>query len=91
MSYNELLEIIECRWDEMQTKETFMEYITIKGLEVIKSHIKEHSAEVIHKYYTDDDYIFEFLVKCCMISLDKRDFLEAKKYTEILFNLYEEK
>ena len=89
MSYKDLLEIIECRWDEMQTKESFMEYITDKGLEVLKSHIKECTAEVIYKYYSDDDYIIEFLIECGMNSLDKRNFSEARKYTEILYKLYE--
>ena len=89
MSYKDLLEIIECRWDEMQTKENFIEFITEKGFDVIKNHIKGQKAEILCKNYTDDDYIIEFLVECCINSLDNRDFSKAHNYTEILYNLYE--
>ena len=95
LTYDNLLETIDCRWNEMQDLESFIETIRMydkytysEALSPIKVYIQNHRAELFYKGYTDEDYIFEFFKDLVKKAFEYEHLEDLTKYTVVWYKLF---
>ena len=88
--YENVEEIIMNEYNYIKDTSSLLDAIGIDGMSYIKEYVNGFTDRVLFDYYTDNDYIKEYLIDTIRCELDSSGLKEAKVYMDILYSLFKD-